>query len=196
MVTAAAVLDTQKSPIIGIFHEYAQLGKGKSIHAAGQMEGFKCKVDDRSKDVGGAQRIETSDGYVIPLSIESGLVYMQSIRIRTDNDLKQYPHVFFTSPDTWDASALDHGITPYFLEETNQENDDSLLQDSIFDEFGELHHWVIQQLNLFWDAKSTESGEHTLHTYLHESNNAEPDWKSLSLTLVGNLNKSFKTLTK
>ena len=45
---------------------------------------------------------------VIPLSIESGLVYMQSIRIPTDKDLKQYPHVFFTSPDTWDASALDH----------------------------------------------------------------------------------------
>ena len=40
MVTAAALLDTQKGPIIGVFHEYAHLGKGRSIHAAGQME---CK---------------------------------------------------------------------------------------------------------------------------------------------------------
>ena len=179
VVTAAALLDTQKGPIIGNFHEYSHLGKGKSIHAAGQMEWFNCKVDDRSKVVGCAQRIETSDGYVIPLSIESGLVYMQPISIPIDNDLKQYPHVFFTSPDTWDASVFDHGITHPLLEEISQESDDSQLEDSIFDEFGELHHRVIQQLNIFWDAKSTESGEHTLHTYLHESNNAEPDWKSL-----------------
>ena len=75
MVNAAALLDTQKGPIIGLFHEYAHLGKGKSIHATGQMEWFNCIVDDRSKVVGGDQRIETSDGYVIPLSIESGLVY-------------------------------------------------------------------------------------------------------------------------
>ena len=72
VVTAAALLDAQKGPIIGIFHEYAHLGKGKSIHASGQMEWFNCQVDDRSKIVGGAQRIETSEGYVIPLSIESG----------------------------------------------------------------------------------------------------------------------------
>ena len=89
---------------------------------------------------------------MIPLSIESGLVYTQSIRIPTDNDLKQYPHVCFTSRDTWDGSVLDHGITPSLLEEINQESDDSLLQDSIIDEFGALHHRVIQQLNIFWDA--------------------------------------------
>ena len=76
VVTAAALLDTPKGPIIGVFHEYAHLGKGKSIHASGQMEWFNCQVDDRSKIVGGAQRIETPEGYVIPLSIETGLVYM------------------------------------------------------------------------------------------------------------------------
>ena len=70
----------------------------------------------------------------------------------TNNDLQQYPHVFFTSPDTWDASVLDHGITPSLLEEINQETDDSLLQDSIFDEFGELQHRVVQKLNVFWDS--------------------------------------------
>ena len=111
--------------------------------------------------------------------IESGLVYMHSIRIPNDNDLKQYPHVFFTSPDTWDASVLDHGITPSLLEEINQECDNSLLQDSIFDEFGELQHRMVQQLNIFWDSNSAESGEHTFHTYLHESNTAEQEWKSL-----------------
>ena len=55
VVTAATLLDTQKGPIIGVFHEYAHLGKGKSIHAAGQMEWFNCKVDDRSQHVGGTK---------------------------------------------------------------------------------------------------------------------------------------------
>ena len=179
MVTAAALLDTQRGPIIGIFHEYGHLCKGRSIHAAGQMEWFNCKVDDRSKVVGGAQRIETSDGYVIPVSIESGLAYMHPIRSPTDKDLQLYPCVFFTSPDTWDASVLNHDITPSLLEEINQANDTSLLQDSMFDEYEELLHRPIQQLNIFWDLHATESGEHTFSTQLHESNHAEEDWKSL-----------------
>ena len=179
VVTAAALLDTQKGPIIGVFHEYAHLGKGRSIHAAGQMEWFNCQVDDRSKIVGGAQRIETSEGYVIPLSIESGLVYMHTIRIPTDQDLQNYPHVFFTSPDIWDASVLDHEITPSLLEDINQHSDDSLLQDSIFDEYGDLHHRAIQTLNIFCDLPSPPSGEPLTHAYMHDSNPAEEDWKSL-----------------
>ena len=179
VVTAAALLDTQKGPIIGIFHEYAHLGKGKSIHASGQMEWFNCQVDDRSKIVGGAQRIETSEGYVIPLSIESGLVYMHTIRIPTDQDLQNYPHVFFTSPDIWDASVLDHEITPSLLEDINQHSDDSLLQDSLFGEYGDLHHRAIQTLNIFCDLPSPPSGEPLIHAYMHDSNPAEEDWKSL-----------------
>ena len=58
-MTAAALFDTLKGPVIGIFHEYAHLGKGRSIHAAGQMEWLNCKVDNRPKVVGGAWRIET-----------------------------------------------------------------------------------------------------------------------------------------
>ena len=178
VVTAAALLVTQKGPIIGVFHEYV-LGRGRSIHAAGQMEWFNCQVDDRSKIVGGAQQIETSEGYVIPLSIESGLVYMHSIRIPTDQDLQNYPHVFFTSTDIWDASVLDHEITPSLLEDINQHSDDSLLQDSIFDEYGDLHHRAIQTLNIFCDLPSLPSGEPLTHAYLHDSNPAEEDWKSL-----------------
>ena len=113
------------------------------------MESFNCKVDDRSKVVGGVQRIETTDGYVIPLSIEPGLAYMHPIRIPTDNDLQLYPHAFFTLSDTWDASVFDHDITPSLLAEINQDNDASLLQDSMFDEYGELQHRAVQKLNIF-----------------------------------------------
>ena len=104
---------------------------------------------------------------------------MQSIRIPTDNNIQQYPHVFLTSPDTCDASVLDHGITASLLQQINKNSDDSLLQGSSFDEFRELHPWVIQQLHIFWDATYTASGEHTISTSLHESHTAEPDQKSL-----------------
>ena len=196
VVTAAALLDTQKGPIIGVFHEYAHLEKGRSIHAAGQMEWFNCQVDDRSETVGGAQRIETYEGYVIPLSIESGLVYMHSIRIPNDQDIQNYPHVFFTSPDIWDASVLDHVITPSLLEDINQHSDDSLLQDSIFDEYGDLHHSAIQTLNIFCDLPSLTPGEPITHAYLHDSNPAEEDWKHSDPILVGNLSKSSRIPTR
>ena len=38
VVTAASLLDTNQGKIIGIFNEYAFLGKGNSIHSPGQME--------------------------------------------------------------------------------------------------------------------------------------------------------------
>ena len=49
------------------------------------------------------------------------LVYTHSIWVPTDDDIQQYLHVFFTSPDIWDASVLDHGISPALLEEIQPE---------------------------------------------------------------------------
>ena len=116
VVTAATLLDTQKGPIIGVFHECAHLGKGKSIHAAAQMEWFNCKVDDRSQHVGGTQSIQTSEGYVIPLSIEYGLVYMQFMRIPTDHDLQHYPHVIFGIPQYWTMGSHPPSLRPTHLQ--------------------------------------------------------------------------------
>ena len=165
VVTAATLLDTQKGPIIGVFHEYAHLGKGRSIHVAGQLEWFNCKVDDRSQHVGGAQNIQTSEGYVIPLSIESGLVYMHSMRIPTDHDLQNYPHVLFTSPDIWDTSVLDHGIPPSLPEAINPHSADSLLPDSNFDAYRDT-----PTLNSsFCDLLSLPPGEPITHVHMHQT---------------------------
>ena len=170
VATAAALFDTQKGPIIGVFHEYAQLGKGRSIHAACQMEGFNCQVDDRSTLVGGTQSIQTIEGYVIQLSIESGLVYMYSMRIPTDHDLKNYPHVSFTSQDIWDTSVLDHGIPPSLPEDITQHSDHSMLQDSIFYAYGEPHHRNIQTLNSsYCDLPSLPPGKPITHVHLYDT---------------------------
>ena len=120
---------------------------------------------------------------------------MHSIWVRTDADLQQYPHVFFASSDIWDASVLDHGVTPALLEEIHQEADDSLLN-SMFDEFGDLHQQVVQHLNVFWDSIPIESGDHTFHADLLQTNTAEEDWNLSGLILDGNLNKIYKINTR
>ena len=176
VLTAAALLNTQKGPLIGNFHEYAHLGKGRSIHAAGQMEWFSCKVHDRSKvwELPKEMKPLMDMCSCSPLNRDwfictpSGFLLMMTLS-----------NTLFTSLDIWDASVLDHVITPAFLDEINHEADDSLLQDSILDEFGDLQQLVALHLGVLCDSSPTETGEHTFHANLPESNPAEQDWKSL-----------------
>ena len=108
VVTDATLLNTSQGKVIGIFNEYAYLGKGSSIHSSGQLEWVKTNVDEKSVKVGGTQLIATLDGYSVPLLIKDGLAYATSLGKPTDQDMDTYPHVFFTSPDEWDPSVLDH----------------------------------------------------------------------------------------
>jgi hypothetical protein len=61
---------------IGVFHQYVHQGTGKAIHSVSQMRHFGRIVDDNPCLFGGKQRLETLDGYIIPMSICSGLPYM------------------------------------------------------------------------------------------------------------------------
>ena len=108
VVTAATLLNTSQGKVIGIFNEYAYLGKGSSIHSSGQLEWFKTNVDEKSVNVGGTQLITTLDVYSVSLLIKDGLAYATSLGRPTDQDMETYPHVFFTFPDEWDPSVLDH----------------------------------------------------------------------------------------
>ena len=105
VVTAATLLNTSQGKVIGIFNEYAYLGKGSSIHSSGQLEWFKTNVDEKSVKVGGTQLITTLDGYSVPLLIKDGLAYATSLGKPTDQDMDTYPHVFFTSPDEWTSPS-------------------------------------------------------------------------------------------
>ena len=55
-------------------------------------------VDDRSVQVGGKQRICTTDGYAMPLTCRGGLMYLSIIGKPTDQDLERYPAVHLTGP--------------------------------------------------------------------------------------------------
>jgi hypothetical protein len=109
IVTAAGLVESQRGPIVVIMHQYAHLGKGKTIHSSAQLEYYHNCVQDCSCTVGGNQHIVTLDDYIIPLNIQQGLPYMD-MRAPTSHELHSLPHVVLTYDIDWDPSVLDNKI--------------------------------------------------------------------------------------
>ena len=86
---------------------YAYSGQGHTIHSSGQIEWPNNFVDDKSIQVGGKQWILTFDGYIMPLATIEGLIYLEFIGKRTNEDLASYPLVHLTSCHQWDPTMLD-----------------------------------------------------------------------------------------
>ena len=175
VVTAATLLNTSLGKVIGIFNEYAHLGKGSSIHSSGQLEWFKTHVDEKSIKVGGTQLITTLDGYSVPLLIKDGLAYATSLGRPTDQDMDTYPHVFFTSPDEWDPSVLDHDPPPLDGLDPSQVLDQPF-GDPMFDA-GDFNERIIANLNILLDAPPEDYRSYIAN--LHQGSSQEPDWNAL-----------------
>ena len=183
VVTATTLLNTSLGKVIGIFNEYAYLGKGSSIHSSGQLEWFKTLVDEKSIKVGGTQLITTLDGYSVPLLIRDGLAYATSLGRPTDQDMDTYPHVFFTSPDEWDPSVLDHD-PPHLDGLDPSQVSDQPFGDPMFDAYGDFNERIIANLNILLDAPPGDCGSYTSTSSVptvnrHQSSPQEPDWNAL-----------------
>ena len=183
VVTAATLLNTSQGKVIGIFNKYAYLGKGSSIHSSGQLEWSKTNVDEKSVKVGGTQLITTLDGYSVPLLIKDGLAYATSLGRPTDQDMDTYPHVFFTSPDEWDPSVLDHD-PPHLDGLDPSQVPDQPFGDPMFDACGDFNKHIIANLNTLLDAPPGDCGSYTeissdFTANLHQSSLQEPDWNAL-----------------
>ena len=176
VVTAATLLNTSLGKVIGIFNEYAHLGKGSSIHSSGQLEWFKTHVDEKSIKVGGTQLITTLEGYSVPLLIKDALAYAASLGRPTDQDMDTYPHVFFTSPDEWDPSVLDHDPPPLDGLDPSQVLDQPF-GDPMFDAYGDFNERIIANLNILLDAPPEDYGSYIAN--LHQGSSQEPDWNAL-----------------
>ena len=176
VVTAATLLNTSLGKVIGIFNEYAHLGKGSSIHSSGQLEWFKTHVDEKSIKVGGTQLITTLEGYSVPLLIKDGLAYATSLGRPTDQDMDTYPHVFFTSPDEWDPSVLDHDPPPLDGLDPSQLLDQPF-GDPMFDAYGDFNERIIANLNILLDAPPEDYVSYIAN--LHQGSSQEPDWNAL-----------------
>ena len=183
VVTAATLLNTSQGKVIGIFNEYAYLGKGSSIHSLGQLKWFKTNVDEKSVKVGGTQLITTLDGYSVPLLIKDGLAYATSLGKPTDQYMDTYPQVFFTSPDEWDPSVLDHD-PPHLDGLDPSQVPDQPFGDPMFDAYGDFNVRIIANLNILLDAPSEDYGSYTeissvFTANLHQSSPQESDWNAL-----------------
>ena len=183
LVTAATLLNTSLGKVIAMFNEYAYLGKGSSIHSSCQLEWFKTHVDEKSIKVGGSQLITTLDGYSVPLLIKDGLAYATSLGRPTDQDMDTYPHVFFTSPDEWDPSVLDHD-PPHLDGLDASQVPDQPFGDPMFDAYGDFNERIIANLNILLDAPPEDCGSYTSTSYvstakLHQGSPQEPDWNTL-----------------
>ena len=183
VVTAALLLNTSQGKVIGIFNEYAYLGKGSSIHSSGQLEWFKTNVDEKSVKVGGTQLITTLDGYSVPVLIKDGLAYATCLGRPTYQDMDTYPHVFFTSPDEWDPSVLDHD-PPHLDGLDPSQVPDQPFGDPMFDAYGDFNECIIANLNTLLDALPADCGSYTeissvFTANLHQSSPQEPDWNTL-----------------
>ena len=176
VVTAATLLNTSLGKVIGIFNEYAHLGKGSSIHSSGQLEWFKTHVDEKSIKVGGTQLITTLEGHSVPLLIKDGLAYATSLGRPTDQDMDTYPHVFFTSPDEWDPAVLDHDPPPLDGLDPSQVLDQPF-GDPMFDAYGDFNERIIANLNILLDAPPEDYGSYIAN--LHQCSSQEPDWNAL-----------------
>ena len=163
IVTAAGVVETQKGPIVLILNQYAHVKHGKTIHSSAQMEANGVEVDDRAIPKGGHQRIIAQGGYVIPLQVRSGLVYMD-MRPPTDEELAipskgGLPQVIVTSDLDWHPSSVDfeHDAEQWF--DAMQELPD-LDHDLPFDDYGEYlhgHELEATYLNTFQSNNTVQS---------------------------------------
>ena len=140
IVTCGAyVLTNNYGPIIVIFHQFAGLSRGPTIISAAQVEAFGNRVNDCSVrvDVQG-QRINTNDGFELPLHVRHGLPYLD-MRPYTDKEFDSLPHVVLTSDIDWDpsSSTMDHEF-PTFSHDNPEQFFDATSYDNgtNFDVFG------------------------------------------------------------
>ena len=185
VVQCAALVETNHGIVNLIMNEYACYGKGHTIHSSGQIEWFKNSVDDRSVQVGGKQRICTTDGYTMPLTCKVGLMYLSIIGKPTDQDLERYPAVHLTGPHEWDPSVLDYthpsgdGEPPW-----SNDPEERYAFDPNFDEFGDYTQRAIQTLSILDDSSPTLTpgsnylaNQHDFRTSQHAVKHEAPDYE-------------------
>jgi hypothetical protein len=78
------------------FRQYSYYGTGNTTHSVSQLREFGTIVDNTPCSFGGIQHLQNLDGYIIPLSLRSGLPYMD-MSPSTPTELGSYPDVFLKS---------------------------------------------------------------------------------------------------
>ena len=122
----------------------------------------------------------------------------------TAQDMDTYPHVFFTSPDEWDPSVLDHD-PPHLDGWDPSQVPDQPFGDPMFDAYGDFNEPIIANLNTLLDAPPGDCGSYTeissvFTANLHQSSPQEPDWNTqrpfLAWTSPSSIKDTFNVTTR
>ena len=52
IISDSGVINTNRGTVIEIFHQYAHIGRGTSIHSSPQLEGYSNQMYDKSMKIG------------------------------------------------------------------------------------------------------------------------------------------------
>jgi hypothetical protein len=182
--TCYGKITTTRGDGIGVMHQYACHGQGRTIHAPGQMAHFGHIINDISvlSPCGtGKQRIQTPDGYIIPLDIVDGLAYMPMSK-PTQEEMETLPHIILTSDMDWDPRCMDYSHTG--ADGDLEDPYDALIdEDDLFEHFdqritltGEIIHPDDEYDHHFQDPRDRAIS--TLANN-HKTRITEPDYEAL-----------------
>jgi len=156
IVTAGATVKSNHGPVILTMNQYAHAGEGHTIHSSPQMEYYGLSVNEKSRKVGGLQRIMTNDGFVFAVKIRHGFPYLD-MRPFTDEEWDELSHVTIIHEADWDPEVLHNEMSD------DQDWFDGLPETPLllplFNEQGTLHLHVLAQ-------------HHAVHTLPPEDNDS------------------------
>ena len=166
--TFGAVCHTRKGKVILIFHQYAHLPDGDTIHSPIQLEDNGIVVDDRPHSLGGQQCLRTRDGNEMSLKFQNGLAKLP-LRRFTDEELLTLPQIHMTKNRPWDPTTYDNDSdsVPPLLPSTHAQameldcyNGDTRWQDA---ESRELAHLARLNPTIFEQFDINEPAPFELH---------------------------------
>jgi hypothetical protein len=106
------------------------------------------------------ERIQTLDGYIIPLSIQDGLTRL-NIRPYTDHEFDTLPHNILNSELEWDPSVLDH-----IFKEDAQWREAPTFK-SPFDEVGDDTRRVILHHNTYFEHQDGTATDDIIDQFIY-----------------------------
>ena len=199
VVTAATLLNTSQGKVIGIFNEYAYLGRAHPFIHQVNLNGLRpMLMKDLSKLVVPNLLLLWMD--ILSLS-SSNMVWPMppplenpQIRTWTHIHMSSSPLLMNGTPQslTIDLPHLD-GLDP-------SQVPDLPFGDPMFDAYGDFNERIITNLNILLDAPPEDCGSHTeissvLTANLHQSSPQEPDWNALRPFLHGHPHPALRTLS-
>ena len=107
------------------------------------------------------------------------MAYATSLGRPTDQDIDTYPHVFFSSPDEWDPSVLDHD-PPHLDGLDPSQVPDQPFGDPMFDACGDFNEHIIANLNTLLDALPGDCESYTEISSVFTANLHQSTPKSLT----------------